>query len=177
MDARHHRRTLSAFRGIELLRRRNIPRPRVRFVLAVIALLPICAILCVTYFLVIPFLTGFDSCLSTLLAPNDIAAIRIRYEAFYDLVKRGKYEEAYEYTSVRYRQENDLEEFNQDVHLINQGYADTELRPDSSISVCGDYATLAIGGVHQWGWVYGGFDGLSRAGGQWYFDWIRYSSP
>ncbi len=150
-----------------------MPRSRVRLVLAVVALLPICAILCVTYFLVIPFLTGFDPCLLTVLAPNDIAAIRTRYEGFYALIKAERYKEAYQYTSIRYREANDLEIFKLDTGQIYTGMWGTELTSESSVNVCGNSATLRVAKFYP-GFGVGQFLGVTRSDGEWYFDWIAY---
>ena len=127
-----------------------------------------------SYWYVVPFMTGFDPCLSTVLAPQEIAAIRTRYQVIYDLIRHDNYEVAYRYTSEKYRRENDLEKFKWDASYINSNMYGTELRSDSSISVCGDTAYLSIV-KYEGGISYGGFYSLVKEGGQWYFDSLEYA--
>ncbi len=146
----------------------------IRATLTVIALIFVCGILACAYGIVWPFLSGFNPCLSTIIAPHEVAAVRTRYQEFYTLNKGGNFEQAYQYTSASYRSQHHFEKYKDQAEWVFVNGWSVALHPDSSIYVCGNWAYLSIE-KYEGFFNYGGYFNFVKQDGQWYVDSLDYA--
>jgi hypothetical protein len=118
------------------------------------------------YFKVLPLFWDFDPCFSTTFAQRDLILIRNQYESLRSLVQDQEYKQAYQLTASAYRNKNGFATFENDV----RGRVGVPpMKPESTIFVCGNRATLSINGYSR-SLIYFVTFKLIKQNGRWYFE-------